>query len=68
MRSKLSTSPTDYPNWLTKLMDAHEIILWGVADLRDISTPLDQTGNEYPYAISFAIPMNPIIMINPEIA
>ena len=64
MRSKLSTSPTDYPNWLTKLMDAHEIILWGVADLRDISTPLDQAGNEYPYAISFAIPMNPVIMTN----
>lgn len=60
----MSTNSLAYPNWLTELLETHKIILWGVAELRGISTPLNPSGGEYPSAISFAIPMNPIIMNN----
>jgi epoxyqueuosine reductase len=43
-------------------MEAQHITLWGAADLRDISTPTDQTGKEFPFAISLVIPVNPKIM------
>jgi epoxyqueuosine reductase QueG len=43
-------------------MEAHQITLWGAADLRDISTPRDDQGQGFPFAISFAIPMNPQVM------
>jgi epoxyqueuosine reductase len=49
-------------DWLTEWMQAQEIELWGVADLRDISTPSDLECKEFPYAVSFAIPINPEIM------
>lgn len=45
-------------------MEAHKISLWGAADLRGFSTPLDETGKEFSFALSWAIPMNPRIMIN----
>ncbi len=51
-----------FPIWLTEWMKAQEIPLWGVADLENFSTPSDRTGKKFPYAISFAIPMNPEIM------
>jgi epoxyqueuosine reductase QueG len=43
-------------------MQKHKIELWGVADLRDFSTPEDSTGRRFPGALSFAIPMTPAIM------
>ena len=43
-------------------MDAQEIVLWGAADLRDFSTPQDETGQGFPFALSWGIPMNPQIM------
>jgi epoxyqueuosine reductase QueG len=43
-------------------MKAHNITRWGVADLRDFSTPMDETGNGFPLAISWVIPMSPQIM------
>ena len=43
-------------------MEAYKIALWGAADLRDFSTPQDETGRRFPFAISWAIPMNPHIM------
>lgn len=43
-------------------MEGHEIFLWGAADLRNFSTPVDETGKGFPNAISWAIPMNPHIM------
>jgi len=43
-------------------MAANDIALWGVADLREFSPPLDAVGNSFPRAISFAVPMNPDIM------
>lgn len=43
-------------------MTIHQVDLWGVADLREISTPRDEKGQGFPFAISWAIPMNPQIM------
>ncbi|MCX5854909.1 MAG: epoxyqueuosine reductase [Deltaproteobacteria bacterium] len=45
-------------------MQSEEIILWGVADLRSFSTPFAATGQRFPFALSWAIPMNPLIMAN----
>lgn len=45
-------------------MDAQTITQWGAADLRGFSTPLDQAGNQFPFAIAWAIPMNPQIMVS----
>lgn len=45
-------------------MENHEITLWGIADLRDFSTPRDETGEGFPCALSWAIPMNPQIMVS----
>jgi epoxyqueuosine reductase QueG len=50
------------PVWLAEWMNAHEIPLWGAADLRDMLTPHDETGRGFPIAISWAVPMNPRIM------
>jgi len=43
-------------------MEVHEITLWGAADLQNFSTPSYQKGIQFPFAISFVIPMNPKIM------
>ena len=43
-------------------MQAHRISLWGAADLRGFLTPPDESGQGFPAALSFAIPMNPQIM------
>jgi epoxyqueuosine reductase QueG len=50
--------------WLIDWMEAHKIRLWGAADLRDFSTPPDETGQRFPFALSWAIPMNPQIMVS----
>jgi epoxyqueuosine reductase QueG len=50
------------PIWLAEWMNAHEIPLWGAADLRDLATPQDETGRNFPFALSWAIPMSPRIM------
>jgi len=52
-----------FPTWLTEWMDAQGITLWGAADLRDQPAPLDRAGDPFPAAISWAIPMDPQIMI-----
>lgn len=45
-------------------MEAHHIALWGAANLTDFSTPHDETGQRFLLAISWAIPMNPQIMVS----
>jgi len=50
------------PAWITGWMEIHDITLWGAADLRDFVTPMDETGERFPFAISWAVPMNPQIM------
>jgi epoxyqueuosine reductase len=47
---------------LTEWMKTHGITLWGVADLRKFSTPADDSGREFPFAVSLIFPMNPLIM------
>ena len=51
-----------FPTWVTEWMEAKSINVWGAADLRNFSTPLDHEGNKFPFAIAWAIPMNPKIM------
>ncbi|HTZ17732.1 MAG TPA: 4Fe-4S double cluster binding domain-containing protein [Dissulfurispiraceae bacterium] len=43
-------------------MKLHGISLWGAADIKEFPTPQDETGQRFPFAISFAISMNPQIM------
>ncbi len=50
------------PPWLSAWMEAHEVELWGVADLQGFDTPVDDGGASFPLAISWAVPMDPHIM------
>jgi hypothetical protein len=50
------------PAWISSWMEIHDITLWGAADLRDFFTPRDETGERFPFAISWAVRMNPQIM------
>ena len=43
-------------------MQAHGVELWGVANLRNFATLKDATGQRFPLALSWVIPMNPQIM------
>ena len=43
-------------------MVQHQILLWGAADLREFPTPQDDTGQGFPSALSWAIPMDREIM------
>jgi epoxyqueuosine reductase len=58
----LQISSPSHPSWLSTWMKTHNISLWGAADLREFSTPTDATGQKFPIAISWVIPMNPQIM------
>jgi epoxyqueuosine reductase len=62
MRYVLSDPSLITPLWLIDWMKVREITLWGAADLRDFDTPRDETGKRFPFALSWAIPMNPQIM------
>ena len=44
-------------------MQAQKIDLWGAADLRKFSTPKDDTGQGFPFALTYALPMAPQIML-----
>ena len=59
----MSLSSNSFPSWLTEWMEAQKIVLWGMADLRDFSTPQDETGQGFSFALSWGIPMNPQIMV-----
>ena len=58
-RHRKSEQPSE---WLSAFMDAEEIEVWGVADLKEFVTPKDEFGHGFLRAISFAIPMNPVVM------
>lgn len=55
---------TTIPSWATEWMEAQKVVLWGVADLRGFSTPQDETGQGFSFALSWCIPMNPQIMVS----
>jgi len=61
-RSEMPDPSIGTPSWLVEWMEAHGIALWGAADLRGFPTPTDDTGQGFPYAVSWAIRMNPRIM------
>jgi epoxyqueuosine reductase len=58
----LSVPLAPFPVWLPDWMQAQKISLWGAADLRELPTLEDVTGQKFPLALSWAIPMNPQIM------
>ncbi len=60
----MSDTPIIVHSWLTEWMETHKITLWGAADLLDFSTPKDETEQGFPFALSWAIPMNPQIMVS----
>lgn len=60
----MTNNSNDFPIWLTEWMKARKVSLWGAADLRKFSTPHDREGKAFPFAVSFAIPMNPDIMFS----
>ncbi len=60
----MSVPLTAFPAWLVEWMEAQKIALWGVADLRNFATPQDETGHRFPFALSWAIPINPQIMVS----
>jgi epoxyqueuosine reductase QueG len=43
-------------------MEARGIVLWGGADLRGFPTPADGSGRRFPFAVSWAVRMDPGIM------
>lgn len=51
-----------FPTWLGQWMATYDISLWGAADLKEFNTPVDETGEPYPRAISMVFPMNSKIM------
>ncbi len=61
-RFPLRLPPASFPDWLTQWFQAQDIVLRGAADLRGFSTPQDGTGQRFPRALSFLIPMNPLVM------
>ena len=60
----MSDSIKSYPSWLSDFVQGQKISLWGAADLRGLSTPKDDTGESFPFAISWAVPMNPQVMFS----
>ncbi len=63
MSGELSPPLATFSGWLSNWMEKQQISLWGAADLRDFSTPRDETGQGFPCALSLAIPMDPTIMV-----
>jgi epoxyqueuosine reductase QueG len=51
------------PDWLNEWMEEKGVALWGAADLDDFQTPADASGPPLRYAVSFAIPVNPQVMV-----
>lgn len=60
----MSFPSTRFPTWLAEWMNVQGISLWNAADLRSFSTPLDRNGKNFPFAIAWATPMNPQIMVS----
>jgi len=58
----LSVTHPSKPAWLVQWMSAQAIELWGAADLTDFATPPDAGGQRLPYAVCWALPLNPHIM------
>lgn len=55
-------SASEIASWLTIWMKTRKISLWGIADLHDLDTPKDEEGYAFPFAVAFAVHMNPKTM------
>lgn len=62
MNNRISVSASAFPVWLAEWMTGNNVSLWGAADLGGLSAPAYENGRTFPYAVSWAVPMNPIIM------
>lgn len=62
-RHEVAAIASSFPTWLSGFFAARKITLWGAADLRQFSTPKDETGQGFPCALSFAVRMDPQIMV-----
>lgn len=60
----MSIPSSTFPSWLIDWLKTESITLWGAADLREFSTPPDEKGQTFPRALSWAIRMNPHIMVS----
>ena len=58
----MGDSSHSIPGWLSAWMDNNQIELWGAADLKAFTTPVDESGQGFPVAVAWGIPMNPRIM------
>jgi hypothetical protein len=58
-----SSRPQDlFPAWLTAWMAHRGLTQFGAADLQNFVTPRDRTGEGFPRALAFLVPMPPRIM------
>jgi epoxyqueuosine reductase len=55
------SAPT-HTAWLIEWMARHGVVAWGIADLRGLAAPADETGVRFPFAVSWALPLDPEIM------
>ena len=60
----MSTDRGTFPSWLHEWMEARRVDVWGAADLRGFDTPPDRGGRAFPFAVSWAVPMDPWTMAN----
>jgi epoxyqueuosine reductase len=58
----MPAAPPAGPDWLVAWMASQGIELWGGADLRAFPTPKDAHGQRFPFALSWAIPLDSHIM------
>ena len=58
----LTASHHLFPVWLVSAMQQQKIILYGAADLLKFNTPKHSSGQGFPFALSYAIPMTPVVM------
>jgi len=49
-------------NVAAAVLAEYDITLWGIADLSDFVTPVDDAGLSFPRAVAFAVPMIPEVM------
>ena len=57
------TAHAGVPGWLISHMEGERIIVWGAADVKGFPTPRDDRGKPFIFAVSWAAPMNPDVMI-----
>ena len=60
----MPNADTPFAAWVIQWMEVHQVPLWGAANLRTFATPINANGERFPFALSWALPMDPQIMAN----